>query len=55
MFIRKHVAIVDERKNFFKPKSKPSTEEFTESRRETMFQMSKVKKRWKYISTMLIV
>ena len=33
---KKHIAIVDKRKNFFKPKSKPSTEESTESSGETI-------------------
>ena len=33
---KKHIAIVDKRKNFCRPKSKPSTEESTESGGETI-------------------
>ena len=34
---KKHIAIVDKRKSFFKPKLKPFTEESTESTGETIF------------------
>ena len=33
---KKHITIVDKRKKIFKPKSKPSTEESTESSGETI-------------------